>query len=127
MALDAEGDVLVPVVVGVALRRGDIGGVRLGQREDRRVVARPDDDLIALALEGRQQGSRGAVRAVLAPEVLEQRGLGRRRLPTELGDHELAVRFGETHSLTWLPSPFECFSICTFVHPDIDLSGHWLL
>jgi len=106
VALDAEGDVLIAVIVGVALRRGRVRGVRLGQREDRRVVAGADDDLVALALERRQQRPRGAVRAVLAPEVLEQRDLGRRRFPAELRDDELVVRLGQTHSLTWLSSRF---------------------
>ncbi len=83
------------VVVALDTHR-DVRAVR--DFHDCGVVARTDDDLLALRIEGRQERSGRPVRAVFAPEVLEQRRLRRGRVPVEFGDDEFAVWFGETHS-----------------------------
>jgi len=61
------------------------------------VVIGPGDDaaVVALAVEGGQERTRRAVGTVLAPEVLEQRGLCARGLPTEFLDHDVVVAVGQ--------------------------------
>ena len=76
------------------------GLARVGRRRHGHhggVVARTDHDILVFTIERRQQRTRGAVRTVFAPEVLEQGGLHRRRLAAELRDDPLAVGLGKGH------------------------------
>jgi hypothetical protein len=100
VALDAQRDV---VLVGA------------GERDDGGVVARADDDVLPLGVERAQQWTRGTVRAVLAPEVLEQGGLLGHGVASQFRSNPVAVRIGESHPLVWSDPAEKCLSMCTSV------------
>ncbi len=101
------------VVVALHAERQQLVGSR--DANDGGVVARPDDHVLALAVERGQQRARRAVRAVFAPEVLEQRGLRRRRVAAEFVRDQFSVRVGEWHSSSWFSPGRLVVSMRTFV------------
>ncbi len=103
VALDAERDVCLAVVVWIAFGGRRVGRVGVGDGDNGGVVAGADNNLIAFAVERVEQRPRGAVGAVLAPEILEKGRLGGRWLATEFSGDKFVVGIREAH----LALPFE--------------------